>query len=79
VILLDNLARNAVAQSVATATEFKPYRELNTPKRMADFCRDHALPEQFARGGNYDGLIALWCLERDITEFQQTRLMEALR
>jgi hypothetical protein len=78
VILLDKLARNAVAQSVA-APKFEPYKQLDTPEKMEDFKVDHALPERFVRGGSYDGLIALWCLDRELTEKRTSRIMEALR
>jgi hypothetical protein len=78
VIVLDQIAVNAVAQSVA-ATEFEPYKQLDTPEKMEDFKVDHALPERFVRGGSYDGLIALWALDRELTEKRTSRIMEALR
>jgi hypothetical protein len=79
VILLDQIAVNAVAKSVTAPTEFVPYKQLDTPEKMEDFKVDYCLPERFVRGGNYDGLIALWCLDRELTEKRSSRIMEALR
>ena len=78
-ILLDRIARNAVAKSVTAPTEFVPYKQLDTPEKMEKFKVDYCIPERFVRGGNYDGLIALWCLDRELTEKRASRIMEALR
>lgn len=68
-ILLDQIARSAVARS-ATA-DFVPYRELTTPELMDDFCRDYGLIEPRVRLGYFDESIRLWSIDRDMANWSK--------
>jgi len=70
VILLDQIAVNAVTRSVAP-TEFEPYRELDTPEKMTAFCDAYGLVESRVRLGYFDQNIRTWIIDHELTTWRK--------
>jgi hypothetical protein len=71
VILLDQIAVNAVARSVTAPTEFEPYRELDTPEKMAAFCDAYGLVESRVRLGYFDSNIRTWIIDHELMTWRK--------